>query len=870
MGRVKPGFMPGRELCYGVAMSGGTRIVAIDGSASGLASDDVLELTMSAEETAVAAAADPNEEQWWENEPPERPAKLRAWFPAIAVGVLLAGWTAFFGFANWLAIIARPVPSVWAAWIGQWAMPVVLVLLLARRVGTARAPRPAALDAELARDLAVQSAHLQERLVTMNGELSIAREFIAAQSRDLEALARMAVDRLEASAGKLSALVTSNGENLDRIATVSTAALDNMEKLRGQMPVVANSAKDVTNLIANAGRTAHLQLEDMVSGFQRLNEFGQASTSQIEALREIVSRALANFNREAEEMGRIGTERFAALDEAHAANREAFTGHEAEVLEAMRNRAEKLSVDLAAHRAALASAEAKSIAAHGERIGALTRESRAVRDAITNDANSLASLAGERHATLTALAEQHRIVVEEQLAAMDRALGQRHATLASIEIEAAEALERRVAAFEVSIEAMRRSQHDHAAALAAECDSVNERVAAFSTAIRQTGEDGRKGAERIDDALTALNARLEDSRKVFVGTDAAISRLTDGAVRVLELIRAASDHTAKDIPDAVRKAEQALAGIEGRVDTLGRNLGMAGDTGRALSGNVEASREGLMAAQGELDALHDALRDHTAKSAALSAELVKGLAEARTESEALLDETDAKLTPAFVRLTDAARSSGEALRDAADREIDGVSERLGDAASAAVAKVMQGRAAELISRLEQAIDRATGSSRESTVAMRDQLAKVDELAGNLESRVARARERAMEQVDNDFARRAALITESLNSNAIDIAKALSTDVSETAWASYLRGDRGIFTRRAVSLLENGEARSIQQLYEIEPEFREHVNRYVHDFEAMLRQMLSTRDGNSLGVTLLSSDMGKLYVALAQGIERLRA
>jgi hypothetical protein len=851
-------------------MSGGTRIVAIDGSASGLASDDVLELTMSAEETAVAAAVDPHEEQWWDDESPERPSKLRAWFPAITVGLLLAGWTAFFAFANWPAMIAHPAPSMWAAWIGQWAMPVVLVLLLARRFDATRAPRPAALDAELARDLAVQSAQLQERLVTMNGELSIAREFIAAQSRDLEALGRIAVERLEASAGKLGALVISNGENLDRIATVSTAALDNMEKLRGQMPVVANSAKDVTNLIANAGRTAHLQLEDMVAGFQRLNEFGQASTSQIEALREIVSGALGNFNREAEEMGRISTERFAALDEAHAANREVFDGHEAEVLEAMRNRAEKLSADLAAHRAALEAAEAKSIAAHGERIGALTRESRAVRDAITNDANSLASQAGERHSALTALAEQHRIVVEEQLAAMDRALGQRHATLASIEIEAAEALERRVAAFEVSIEAMRRAQHDHAAALAAECDRVNERVAAFSIAIRDTGEDGRKGAERIDDALAALNARLEDSRKVFVGTDTEISRLTDGAVRVLELIRAASDHTAKDIPDAVRKAEQALAGIEDRVDTLGRNLGMAGDTGRTLSDNVEASRAGLLAAQGELDALLDALRDHTAKSAALSAELVKGLAEARTESAAMLDETDAKLTPAFVRLTDAARSSGQALRDAADREIDGVSERLGEAASAAVVKVMQGRAAELISRLEQAIDRATDSSRESTIAMRDQLAKVDELAGNLESRVARARERAMEQVDNDFARRAALITESLNSNAIDIAKALSTDVSETAWASYLRGDRGIFTRRAVSLLENGEARSIQQLYETEPEFREHVNRYVHDFEAMLRQMLSTRDGNSLGVTLLSSDMGKLYVALAQGIERLRA
>ena len=45
--------------------------------------------------------------------------------------------------------------------------------------------------------------------------------------------------------------------------------------------------------------------------------------------------------------------------------------------------------------------------------------------------------------------------------------------------------------------------------------------------------------------------------------------------------------------------------------------------------------------------------------------------------------------------------------------------------------------------------------------------------------------------------------------------------------------------------------------------------YIHDFEAMLRIILSARDGNALGVAILSSDMGKLYVALAQAIERLR-
>jgi DNA replication initiation complex subunit (GINS family) len=149
------------------------------------------------------------------------------------------------------------------------------------------------------------------------------------------------------------------------------------------------------------------------------------------------------------------------------------------------------------------------------------------------------------------------------------------------------------------------------------------------------------------------------------------------------------------------------------------------------------------------------------------------------------------------------------------------------------------------------------------------LAKVSELTGHLERRVAHARTRAEEQVDNDFSRRVALITESLNSNAIDIAKAMDVDVADTAWASYLKGDRGIFTRRAVKLLDTPQAKAVMQLYESDRTFRDHVSRYVHDFEAMLRQLLSTRDGHALGVTILSSDIGKLYVALAQSIERLR-
>ena len=149
------------------------------------------------------------------------------------------------------------------------------------------------------------------------------------------------------------------------------------------------------------------------------------------------------------------------------------------------------------------------------------------------------------------------------------------------------------------------------------------------------------------------------------------------------------------------------------------------------------------------------------------------------------------------------------------------------------------------------------------------MSRINELAANLEQRVEYARERAEEQVDNDFARRMALITEASIPARSTLQRHSTTRSPTRSGHSYLRGDRGIFTRRAVRLLDKHEARQISAVYSEDAEFRETVNRYIHDFEAMLRGILSTRDGHALAVTLLSSDMGKLYVALAQAIDRLR-
>ena len=71
------------------------------------------------------------------------------------------------------------------------------------------------------------------------------------------------------------------------------------------------------------------------------------------------------------------------------------------------------------------------------------------------------------------------------------------------------------------------------------------------------------------------------------------------------------------------------------------------------------------------------------------------------------------------------------------------------------------------------------------------------------------------------------------------------------------------------LLGGGEARAIAAHYDNVREFAGSVNRYVTDFESMLRRVMAERDGGIMAVTLMSSDVGKLYAALAAAVDRKR-
>ena len=875
-------------------MSKGGHIRAIGDGAADSETETVVE-TVAAEQQQAAEEMLP---PW--DEALEEPVRRRRIWPAVlsALAVLaVLGWTAFFAWTNRAAMLAGAGPGQWIGWVTQWAAPVLLVAV-AWLVAMRSSAREAARFGDAARMLAEESALLEARLVTVNRELSLAREFLAAQSRELDYLGRSAAERISEHAGKLQALVVDNGAQVDAIAAVSQTALANMTELRDNLPVIANSARDVTNQIGGAGRTAKAQLGELVAGFERLNEFGQASERQVGSLRERIDAAIGELGALVEGMDASNAARLQALRGESETLRGALEAREAEVFEAMRRRGETLRAELVAAHDSRQLEEAAALAAMRGRISSFTREAHdaaaavrageraalevweaqviALRERLEKALEEVGALdqqfldkAREKLALLTDEAQ----AVDERLTERDRGfqdrVARRQTDLEEAETAALTRLSERAEALDRELAARREEQARHADAIAERGESLAARVAEIEAHIASVAE--RSGeAERVLAAGSARFAETVGANARQLGeTEAALARLTDASVRLLELIQAAASHSRSELPAAIEDFEGQLVAARENSSEIRGTLEDARRLGDDLIAALAHLRGEGETAIGNLDAFRERLAGTAEEQAAALAALREQLAAAGEDNIALAQGISGELSAALERLKEASAALLADLESGQGERVAALAARIGEESAQAIDRAIEIRTGETVARLDEATARSAEVSREAVAGLRDQLARVHELTVNLETRAAQAREQVEEQVDNDFARRMALITESLNSHSIDIAKALSTEVTDTAWASYLKGDRGVFTRRAVRLVDSGEAREISQLYEGNHEFREHVSRYIHDFETMLRTMLSTRDGHALGVTLLSSDMGKLYVALAQAIQRLR-
>lgn len=459
--------------------------------------------------------------------------------------------------------------------------------------------------------------------------------------------------------------------------------------------------------------------------------------------------------------------------------------------------------------------------------------------------------------------------MEAQGSAMMALVEQSHGAMAKAGDEAARSLETRVADISDRIAGVAQSfarEDDRAAALVARLQSdfqtLEGRFADFDTA-------GSERLERLGMGIQALRNHSDDMTAALSGSGDAANSLIEKVQSLITALDAAQREVDETLTPAFDRAEaKAKATVESvqssvpEIERLSALANQATERLAEISSTIARQRADL-----------DALAEHGVTGLDQCREAASAIGrmveDGRATSERLANETAPKMQAALATLRDEAVQTGQAARKALDDAIDGAAADFDARSREALQDALTRETERQMAAIASTTERAVASAQLATDRLMRQLLTISNTSAALEARIADAKQEIERSDQGNFARRVALLIESLNSTAIDVTKILSNEVTDTAWAAYLRGDRGVFSRRAVRLLDAADARAIGHHYEHDPEFREHVNRYIHDFEAMLRSVLSTRDGSLLGVTLLSSDNGKLYVALAQAIERLR-
>ena len=381
--------------------------------------------------------------------------------------------------------------------------------------------------------------------------------------------------------------------------------------------------------------------------------------------------------------------------------------------------------------------------------------------------------------------------------------------------------------------------------------------------------DGDRQTAMLATQIAATRAEIEGLTAPIVEGEAASHRLIDQANALRSVLADSATLLVDQLPAGLSGTQDALGAARGDLDAAKTLLDEIGDRQDALKQSSENLASSVEEGRHAIERTATAALSRVTEAEEQLARLAQTLNDFDQNSETVSLSAGGRLLELVTRVRDASAQATTAARETLDTVVEETRSRLQAATeeslSAAVEEPIQLR----LQSLSDAADSAMASARQASEQLARQMMTIAETTANVEARIADANQRMEASTKEDFARRSALLIESLNSLAIDISKVMTNEVSDLAWASYLKGDRTVFARRAVRLLDSGEVRTIQRHYDSEPEFREGVNRYVHDFEAMIRRVMSDRDGGPMAVTLLSSDIGKLYVALGQAIDRLR-
>jgi predicted nucleic acid-binding Zn-ribbon protein len=638
------------------------------------------------------------------------------------------------------------------------------------------------------------------------------------EARSLEALLDVLSQRIHDSRSELTGvsqqLMRLGDETTGKLGGITREFDDSAQKLASHSEALDRAAESARNDIAvllddlpQAESTARALAE-------QLHDIGSVSASKTRDLAEQVSN-LADRTREADQIVADATQR------------------------------------LSEHLAQIESAGTSAAARAGE--------------AEASFSGILDALLERTSATLTEI----RSGIDAQSVAVAALVEQASAGIGKAGIEASEALGGNVRNANAAIETLSIQLAEQDRASQRMIAEIDRGLALIDQRFTELAAHGDERANRFLDSLTRARAELDSLAAQASSQDDAIGNIAERTATLRDAIDRLTTDIREGVGVAIGEAQGGADRLVAAATTARPEIDWIRDAAVEASDRLTGTTSQIAEHQERFAGLLATVDQGVSDAQSKIAELASIIAQAGREADNLSAETGPALVAALVQVKEAAAHAAERAREAIEAVIPESAGKLSEASREALEKVIRESIEDRLHAVEDVAARAVESARAASDRLTQQMLSLGQSAAALEQHMEEVSKEQREKDSEAFARRVSLLIDSMHSAAIDVGKILSDEIDDKAWDAYLKGNRGVFTRRAVRLMSGSETKAIRAHYDSDLEFQRSVNHYVHDFEAMLRRIVAERDGGIIAVTLMSSDMGKLYAALGQAIDRRR-
>ncbi|SEH18373.1 hypothetical protein SAMN05428974_2604 [Sphingopyxis sp. YR583] len=614
----------------------------------------------------------------------------------------------------------------------------------------------------------------------------------------------------------------------DQAKIVQQLGLDTVLRLNESSDKLASNASVIANAhdqLARSGDVALQRMDGLLAGLPRIDDVAQ--------------RLAVNFREAglvAHQQGANLEAKLAALGEEAAKAAQTGTESTATMLEAivaLQEQTKETETDLLATSAQVVDAQNLALAR-------MTQTAASARDDMASTVTTITERMDQSWRRFREGVDDAGALMDAKLA-VARDAGDAMGAQLTAHADASDALASRITAHVAEVgqqlEVLDVSVSASTGVIGRAIDDTKGQLAAFMQEVQSGNASAHQlitHAESLLLALDAVTRELDETLPHALDRITLHGKTTQTALSQLRPLLDASELVAQSTVSHVNAVQSTLKANE-----------------EQMAGHATSQQE-------LVDRINGALTDAEA-----------ALAKLRDGADEFAEQGGARMIATLGEVRATADSAANEARLTLEKLVTSARETMQATATDAINAAFKNEVMAQLTAIEDASARAVAAANGAADRLMRQLITIMDTSASVEQRVSEA-EQAIAASDRDsLAKQVGLLTESLKSTAIDVTKILSSEVSDTAWDAYLKGDRGVFARRAVKLIENSEAKEILRLYQADDGFHASVNQFIHDFEAMLRVLIGARDGSAISVTLLSSDIGKLYVALAQAIDRLR-